>query len=708
MTIRIRLLLGIKTLWSTKGFIFFFKPLGNSSNTFLGLTLLLLVLPFFVGCKGDNPEALMSSSQKYLDSLEYYLDSDTFKVTESMDKEVITKRISDYLIKMPEDSIRIKAFFGLSYFYYTTNDSLNFRRWNKKSLELSHKLNDSSKIAESHWDLGNFFSRRHLVDSTFYHYNKAYNTYNKIGEEYYAARMLLNLAIIKSHIKDFTGSEISTIKAINVFKPIAKHRQLYLSFNNLGIIYNELEEYEKAIYYHQKALEYQKFLSGQNTFYETSLNNIGVVYQNKGDYDNAEKQFLKALNSPNLSVHNIRLYAMVLDNLAYAKLSREDTSGIKKMFEESLAIRDSIDHISGLITSYVHIAEYYGHKQQPLRAKQLLEKAKRMAAETNSNRDLLEISLLLSEIDTINKGMYLEDYIHLNDSLHKKERAVRNKFARIEFETDQFIAENQYLNQQRKWIVGGAGGAIFMFLLIFIIWRQKSQNKKLELEKAQQNANEEIYNLLLAQQNKLEEGRHQEKERISKELHDGVLGKLFGTRLMLENLYGKSDLKSLESKKKYLNDLRLIEEEVRAISHELNAELFSPKQSFLDVLQEYLAEQKEIGKFELLFVNDQQISWDELSSEIKINLFRIIQEVVTNINKHANANLVTITCNKYEGWIEIVICDNGEGFEVNEKRKGIGLQNMESRVTRLSGHFKISSGEDGTQIELEIPIKRYE
>ena len=573
---------------------------------------------------------------------------------------------------------------------------------------MSVKLRDSSKIAESYWDLGNFFSNRHLVDSAFYFYNKAYNTYREVGKDYYAGRMLLNLAVIKKDIKDFTGSEISTIKAINIFKPLGKDRQLYLSFNNLGVLYNELEEYDLALNYHNKALNYLEDIEEKEIYKATSLNNIGVVYQNIGNYSLAERKFEEALGTKDLYDQNTRLYAMVLDNLAYAKLSKKDTVGLLQMFQKSLEIRKSIQHISGVISSHVHLGEYYALNDEYSIATEVLQEAQEMATETNSNRDLLEISLLLSKIDTVNKERYLESYIHLNDSLHKRERAVRNKFARIEFETDQFIAENQYLNQQRKWIVGGAGGAIFMVLLIFIIWRQKSHNKKLELEKAQQKANEEIYNLLLAQQNKLEEGRHEEKERISKELHDGVLGKLFGTRLMLESLFGKSDPKSLENKKKYLNDLRLIEEEVRTISHELNSNIFSAKQGFLDVLQEYLSAQKEIGKFELLLVNDEQIAWDELSSEIKINIFRIIQEAVTNINKHANANLVTITCNKYNRWLEIVIYDNGSGFEVNDKRKGIGLKNIESRITELRGHFSISSDENGTQLEIEIPIKRYE
>lgn len=663
---------------------------------------------FFFGCKSEKPKISDSLSQKYLDSLDTELNSISAENFDGEIDENHIKKITSYLNQISEDSIRNSGYFRLSYFYYKQNDSLNFRSWNKKSLELSKKLNDSSRIAESYWDLGNFFSNRHLVDSAFYFYNRAYNIYRRVGKDYYAGKMLLNLAVIKKDIKDFTGSEISTIKAINIFKPLGKNRQLYLSFNNLGVLYNELEDYDLALKYHNKALNYLKGIEEEEIFKATSLNNIGVVYQNSGDFPMAEKKFEEALENKDLYDKNSRLYAMVLDNLAYSKLSQKDTAGISEMFQKSLDIRRKIQHVSGVISSHVHLSEYYVLKKEFSKATEMLLSAKKMAAETNSNRDLLDISLLLSKIDTVNKGVYLEDYIYLNDSLHKKERAVRNKFARIEFETDQFIAENEYLNEQRKWIIGGAGGAIFMILLIFIIWRQKSQNKKLELEKAQQKANEEIYNLLLAQQNKLEEGRYQEKERISKELHDGVLGKLFGTRLMLESLFGKTDFKSLESKKKYLNDLRLVEEEVRTISHDLNAEIFSAKQSFLDVLQEYLAEQKEVGKFELLFVNDEQISWDELSSEIKINLFRIIQEAVTNVNKHANADSITITCNKYNGWIEMVICDNGVGFQVNDKRKGIGLMNIESRISELNGHFSITSSEDGTQIELEIPIKRYE
>ena len=72
--------------------------------------------------------------------------------------------------------------------------------------------------------------------------------------------------------------------------------------------------------------------------------------------------------------------------------------------------------------------------------------------------------------------------------------------------------------------------------MIYIILAQRAKNKELKFAKQQQETNEEIYNLMLSQQDKVDEARALEKKRISEELHDGILGRLFGTRLSLDSL----------------------------------------------------------------------------------------------------------------------------------------------------------------------------
>jgi signal transduction histidine kinase len=101
-----------------------------------------------------------------------------------------------------------------------------------------------------------------------------------------------------------------------------------------------------------------------------------------------------------------------------------------------------------------------------------------------------------------------------------------------------------------------------------------------------------------------------------------------------------------------------------------------------------------------------------LLPDIEINLFRIIQESLHNIVKHANATNAIVTLEKVHGGLQIKIDDNGIGFESNCMGKstgsdtGIGIMGMQERVNNLGGTFKIASGENGgTSILVEIPLK---
>jgi two-component system, NarL family, sensor kinase len=99
---------------------------------------------------------------------------------------------------------------------------------------------------------------------------------------------------------------------------------------------------------------------------------------------------------------------------------------------------------------------------------------------------------------------------------------------------------------------------------------------------------------------------------------------------------------------------------------------------------------------------------NRLEYNIEINLYRIIQELISNILKHAKASEVSIQLLKKETYLNIVVEDNGIGFDVNQvkNKKGMGLKNIESRVNSLGGEFNIDSGKGaGTTITINIPIK---
>jgi signal transduction histidine kinase len=318
----------------------------------------------------------------------------------------------------------------------------------------------------------------------------------------------------------------------------------------------------------------------------------------------------------------------------------------------------------------------------------------------------------LSEIDTKNSTVYTRRYIELNDSLHNVERATRNKYTRIEFETEEITAAKDNAEEQntflenRIWMI-----SILSFLTVFIIglWfinkSQKSKTRQLLLEQKQQQADEEIYQLMLNQQEKIEEGKSIEKQRISLELHDNVMGKMAAIRMNLYPLIMTSELENKDLFYKQLDDMQQVEKEIRGVAHDLNTNLFGNEVSFIAVVKEFFEKVKNYTTINFELQVGETINWELISTTTKINLYRILQEALQNIEKYADAKNVTVTMSQIDNLVYILIEDDGKGFDTASKKEGIGLQNMKTRMYEMHGKFSIQSApEKGTKISLIIAI----
>lgn len=599
-------------------------------------------------------------------------------------------------LALQNDSLKNELLLEISYQYLKLGDSLAFLNANKASRDFSNKIGDSLGLAASHWDLAHFYHNYNKEDSAYYYYNNAQNIYQELGDENNSASLLLNMAIIQKNIKDYTGSEVSTTNAITLLKPLNKYNQLYAAYNNLGIIFSELEKYDKSLDYFNTAISYLA-QSDNADQYPSVWNNMGVVYRDSKRYKKALNSFEKALNfNPNIKEKDPKLYAMILDNRAHAKLLLKDTVGIYEDFYQALKIRKDFGFKSGVSINQLHLSEYFQEKGDTIKAINYATKTKKLAKKIQNSRDLLRSLKLLSQLDQKKSLIYANEYIDLNDSLQKKEREVRNKFARIRFETDQYISETEKLNQRIFRISLISFGVLLVLILLYIIKDQRSKNKVIAIK---QEANQEIYNLIIAQQRNFEEGREREKQHISRELHDGVLGKLFGVRLSLDSLNDEEGQEVQTKRYEYIEEIQKIAEEIRLISHKLN------KNSIIDVdfrvvLEELIKKQHH----NIHLILDDSIDWEEVDNDIKINLYRIIQEAINNIHKHSKATEVEVKIIKTGTKLKLQIRDNGIGFNANQAKKGIGLKNMKTRSQNINGSFSINSSADGTLIQVITDI----
>jgi len=639
-------------------------------------------------------------------------DSIAILINQSCEKDIDLKTRKEKLLlayilaeNEREDSIKNKKFLKIAYRAYMLNDSTLFKQVNHDANSLSKKIKDTSGLAETHWNYGEFFKDKEIMDSAYYHYYEASKHYSSINYDYYHGKMLFNMAFVQGRVKDYTASEKLIFQAISKFKGLNKYLSLYRCYNHLGIVFNELEEFDKAIFYHNEALSYLKKVKNKKTYKERSFNDLSLVYGRQKNYNVAIMYLDKSLKNDSLIFKDINLYARLIDNRAYYKFLNGDSTNVLEVFNRSLKIRDSLNNISGITIVKLHLAKFHAMCHDTLKATHNAKEAYELAKEIDNNRDKLASLKLLSKLDKVNSNKFLNEYILLADSLQYQERKIRNKFARIRFETDEYFEETQRLSEQKMWILLVSFFVIFILSLLYYIIRQQSKNKELIFEQNQQKSNEEIYSLILKQQTKLEEGRLQERNRISEDLHDGVLGKLFGTRMGFGFLNIKGDDNTLQKFKSHIMDIQQVEKEIRMISHKLKNEILSSKLDFRSIMEDLVKKQSKISGFQYTINNSQNINWDEIDEKVKISLYRIIQEALQNINKHAKATKVDLDFRIINKILKFTIKDDGIGFNVEKKKKGIGLKNIQSRVQKFDGNYGINSIiNNGTIITIMITV----
>ena len=666
----------------------------------------LLILMAFFACTKKSKESQTTITAE--DSLSTYLTkANDFNSTTKKRQEYIQKAFT-IIINQESDSLQRANLFRVANRYYNLNEWKKYQEVAQIVLEKSESSKDTISTAKAYSYLGDYYGSQGISDSSFMYYFKAEKIYLQRNDNYNLARTRLNKALLQYNESDLLGSEISVFKALRVLKGEKADDILYELYNLLGLIYNELEDYDKAIEFHNKALA---TINDATTpvefqFRSTSLNNIGLVYQNSNQYQRAIPYFLKGMEQKkDLILYKPVVYAMLLDNLGYSRFKLNESAGLPGLFYESLKLRDSLQLTTGIIISKIRLSEYFASKNYNIKATQYSNEALATARKSKNARNVLLALKQLAIIEPAQAALYNKEYIHINDSLQKADRNIADKFSRIEYETDEIKQENTDLTTQNRNLVYIFGSVLILGMFLYIIKAQKAKNRELLYKQEQQKVNEEIYNLMISQQSTVETIRVMEKKRVAQELHDGVLGRMFGVRMNLDSLNKLNDETASHQRISYLKELKNIEQDIREISHDLNREKSELINNFVAIVENLFEDQKKTFKSKLVSSIDSNIKWEAMNNANKINLYRIIQESLQNINKYAQANSIKVEFKKEIDNLFLQISDDGIGFNVNKAKKGIGLQNMHSRINECNGTFEIKSKRgEGTIITVTVPI----
>lgn len=668
--------------------------------------ILLFLIFVFGACseKTNSDKNIISSS----DSLPTYLSLANEEKLPLNFKQDYNRKALSIILNQKDDSINKVNLFKVANRYYNMSDWKGYTETTRLILERSKKSNDSANIAKAYSYLGDYYVVKSIADSAFMNYYKAEKFYLRLKDEYHIAKTFLNKASLQYNEGDFFESEINVFKALSSLKKQKNVNDLfYESYNILGILYNEREEYDKALEFQNKALLVlqDKSIPLEFQYKATSLNNIGYVYLKTYNYKKAKVFFKEGLEQTNLFKDKPTLYAILLDNLAYSKFKLKESDQLPDLFYQSLNIRDSLKLKAEIIATKIHLSEYFAFKRDTFKAIQFSKQALMQARTSDKLINTLIALKQIAVVDPKNASVYSKEYIHLNDKMLKAERNMGEKFSRIEYETNEIKDQNSNLQEKNKTLVYVFSICTLVGLFFYVYKTQQARNRELLFKQQQQVANEDIYNLLISQQNDIELTRIKEKKKVAQELHDGVLGRMFGIRISLDSLEQMDEDEALPKRRKYLTELKNIEEDIREISHDLNREKSELINNFVLILNKLFENQQNTYDSELITSIDPQIKWELVSNAVKINLYRIIQEALQNCNKYANAEKITVEFKSEINYLILSIYDDGIGFNTKRTKNGIGLHNIEYRAAECKGSMSIKSVQgEGTLLVVKVPI----
>lgn len=305
---------------------------------------------------------------------------------------------------------------------------------------------------------------------------------------------------------------------------------------------------------------------------------------------------------------------------------------------------------------------------------------------------------VISEINTKQQRAIIKE-LEIKYETLEKEKEINT------LEEDKLTKEIE-LDRQRTYknaILIGFLIVLIPIIALLIVYYQKIQTQS-ELAQKQEEINTQKVKSLVQEQelNLIKasiEGQDEERKRIAQELHDSIGGNLAGIKLQLSSLAkGSEELKNINSQIDETYQL------VRDISHTLIPKKFK-QNAFTDLVREFA---NSISKTNTLTVNFHPHPIEkinQLDENIQMELFKILQELMTNTLKHANAKTVDIHLNLIQNDLSLLFEDNGKGFEALKTGDGIGLGNIKNRIKNLKGTLHIDSALNrGTIIAIELPI----
>ena len=481
-------------------------------------------------------------------------------------------------------------------------------------------------------------------------------------------------------MSEFTKSINDYRLASKYYENLGDKEYTFYTLASAISIYSSMGFIEKAIEEREKFIKKKLFLNYTNGL-TADYYNQAISYKKLGNIEKQLECLLKSVESSKKDINGASISA-VYSSLSkyYAKTDIRKSKEFLDLAKESLANRNISFYNQHYRMSEAYYLSQTGNNKKAIN---VYESVLTEALASNKSSLTLEINKQLSEAYNLQKDFgnafkHYKKYIKIKDSLFDRTKTNALAYYQTLYETEKqqseikqqqsdinvLAAENESKN--RLMIFGGIG--LFLAFLMILLYRNREHfKKKNELQR------QFAQNLLLSQD--------LERKRISKDLHDSLGQSLL---LVKNKMAGDND-----GAKNLLNDAI---DEMRNVSRSLYP--FQLKEAGITSIINNLLTQLDENYPDTYIFGDIENIDGVLTSEHELNLFRIIQECLSNVIKHAKAQSAKLELRKEGNQIVMTLQDNGVGFDFLSKfknLKSLGLKTIKERVRYINGVLRVES-----------------
>ncbi len=638
----------------------------------------------------DTCSDLREKTNKQIQITNYFIKNSPQEATEYAEHAL------DNSLVLKDSTIILIAYKSLIISFSGANGCKKVEEYYPFGFTYARSKTDSAKY---YTDMGIVFTKCGNLREAERNFNYGKLLYSQLNDKTSLSILHTNMGLMFSKNGKYYQASSNYLNALQISEELNDKESIASTYQNMGEVMALQKQYDKAVGYYNSALNIYQEIDSEPDLAAVYLN-LGQIYIEQKQFDVA-KHYLNKSYVIDTTYNLFHLESLALKQLGLTYLRNNQYESARQLVTAALYLQNRNNYTNLVPETSTLLAEIYLSQKKYDKALVILNQTEKIAKESGNTNLLGKIFLIKSSLLSLtNKHrqayQYLKSSNKITDSIFNIEQSKSIMNLELAYQTEKkekqidelkfndILRQEQLKNKtvQIYLLIVSTILIVIILISILIMWRRR------HIRDSEQREKQFLQDSFAAEE--------RAKDEIAHELHDDIGGQMIGMILQMQS-YNTIPEEEIGRFQKIYQDLR-------RLSHSLNEPIFD-QISLQEKIKNYLSELKEHAPFSCNFIDDFEYDWVKIvgAQSLQRNLYRMIQELITNTIKHAKATEVDIQLMNEESNLILIFEDNGIGFNDTNKQN---LATIRKRVKLFEGQLEINNQDtNGTFILIKIPLR---